>query len=684
MNWAALEGPIIILPLGPLPAPPPPLPPIVNQPSLPTAKARASVISGSPPLDVQFFGEGFDPDGGNVSFAWDFDGDGVIDSGDQNPSFTYSTPGKQTAILTVEDEEGETATASLTVEVSANDPAVQIALPPSTLNSFTVQFEAEAFDPDGGSLSFHWDFGDGSIATVQSPVHLYSQPGTFVVTLAVTDDEGNSSVAMITIVALIGFIILPPAPNIIVVEAIQNSLDTGPGCAVANNFCKTDFSNVGGHISAPGGRILSTVLNNLYARFSGTSMAAPQVTGLNGYLLAFDPTLTFPEIRSRLSVNSHPVGLVGGENLLLPAPPNDVQPNAFPPGVFRVALPPPVLGPAQRIDAFAATVGIDAIRPGDPVQRALVDTDDGTIDGNDHTVAADIRGDGRVSMRDFRRFRDAYLITKAEAFPEFVGEIAFSLRDPPNVKNDLNRDGCVQELGSDIPTCTSDENVYPRFDFNGDGVLDDRRALLKGVNLMDIEVLAAINLWSIFDREDEVRLNEEVSVDPADELASDINPHQDIIHPFTTAHWLLADRDPDADGRIDYLYSCDLEFRVSFAASRTNALEITILSGPSWAKHFGYDSTFLAPIAPADPSPLPGAGIDQFVITVPLYEQLPTQAEMINGHLRPPGAPQSASLSIRGLVIAGPPFAIVETTLDIQQEVCTQYGEDVLIQINVP
>ncbi|HET6549056.1 MAG TPA: S8 family serine peptidase, partial [Solirubrobacter sp.] len=56
-------------------------------------------------------------------------------------------------------------------------------------------------------------------------------------------------------------------------------------------------SNLGGDIAAPGDAILSTVLGQGYDVMGGTSMAAPYVTGLIGYLLADDPSLTIEEVR---------------------------------------------------------------------------------------------------------------------------------------------------------------------------------------------------------------------------------------------------------------------------------------------------------------------------------------------------------------------------------------------------
>ncbi|MDO6421822.1 polysaccharide lyase family 7 protein [Saccharophagus degradans] len=55
---------------------------------------------------------------------------------------------------------------------------------------------SNSFDPDGGSLaSYSWDFGDGSDATGAVVNHTYSAGGSYVVSLTVTDDEGDSTTA---------------------------------------------------------------------------------------------------------------------------------------------------------------------------------------------------------------------------------------------------------------------------------------------------------------------------------------------------------------------------------------------------------------------------------------------------------------------------------------------------------
>ncbi len=61
------------------------------------------------------------------------------------------------------------------------------------------------------------------------------------------------------------------------------------------------------HISAPGKDILSTVRNNQYASYSGTSMATPHVSGVLGLLLAQEGRMDFADLKERIFGTSIPV-----------------------------------------------------------------------------------------------------------------------------------------------------------------------------------------------------------------------------------------------------------------------------------------------------------------------------------------------------------------------------------------
>lgn len=69
------------------------------------------------------------------------------------------------------------------------------ATPTSGEAPLNVQFKGDASkDADGDTLSYAWDFGDGTPgSTVANPKHTYTQPGTFTATLTVDDGRGRSA-----------------------------------------------------------------------------------------------------------------------------------------------------------------------------------------------------------------------------------------------------------------------------------------------------------------------------------------------------------------------------------------------------------------------------------------------------------------------------------------------------------
>ena len=218
------------------------------------------------------------------------------------------------------------------------------------------------------------------------------------------------------------------ARNIIVVESVNLG-----GNVVAGETTRSFFSNIGGHLSAPGSQIMSTSITPAYETMNGTSMASPHVAGLVGFLYALDPGLPSPTLDANPALD-----------LLLA--------NAVPAGG----------GARPRIDAFASAMDVDRVLGGNVVLRKLVDVDDGTPDGNHRANAdgtdfiTDTHGDGKVTMADFRRWRD-WALQIHEPQAQFLDGAV------NHEKKDINGDGAV-DLGAP-------EDVYTRGDFNGDGEL---------------------------------------------------------------------------------------------------------------------------------------------------------------------------------------------------------------------
>lgn len=86
--------------------------------------------------------------------------------------------------------------------VSGVVKAVMSATPSTGTAPLTVAFDGSASTtPSGTVTSWAWSFGDGTSGTGARTTHVYSVPGTYTVSLTVTDSNGASSTATGSIVA---------------------------------------------------------------------------------------------------------------------------------------------------------------------------------------------------------------------------------------------------------------------------------------------------------------------------------------------------------------------------------------------------------------------------------------------------------------------------------------------------
>lgn len=115
------------------------------------------------------------------------------------PASRDSSPGRYLVTLTVAEAGAGSVKARLARQLK------MLNAPPIADFSFTpaqpavgeaVQFTDRSRDLDGYLVFWGWDFGDGTTCPpecdrVQAPVHSYSAPGTYTVTLTVIDERGG-------------------------------------------------------------------------------------------------------------------------------------------------------------------------------------------------------------------------------------------------------------------------------------------------------------------------------------------------------------------------------------------------------------------------------------------------------------------------------------------------------------
>ncbi len=86
---------------------------------------------------------------------------------------------------------GKTVTLTVSVEGAADEPPVPaISGPTEAEVGKDAKFDGSDSTDDGKVVTYYWEFGDGASASGKKAKHAWGSPGTFEVTLWVTDDAG--------------------------------------------------------------------------------------------------------------------------------------------------------------------------------------------------------------------------------------------------------------------------------------------------------------------------------------------------------------------------------------------------------------------------------------------------------------------------------------------------------------
>jgi PKD repeat protein len=422
----------------------------------PVAVLTVTPDSGSSPLEVQVSGEGsYDPDllGGLTDYTFDF-GDGTPTKKGFSAGWphTYAAAGDYTVTLTVTDTDGEQDTDTHLVSVGGpanNLPNAYIydSYPTTAQVGSPVSFEFYGNDLDSG-VDLSLDFGDESPAFIGDETsgntdHIYTQAGSYIPVLTVTDDQNATTVYQ----GLHAIVVSAPDPNL-PPEAQNQSVTTAEDTAKSVTLTATD-PNVGDTLtytvtSGPThGTIAGTAPNLVYTPFSNYN-GPDQIS-----FVASDGTLSAPVATVSITVT----------------PVNDA------PSVVGAGTTIPVVGMIEgKPTSTQSGAFTDADDSAATAYQATISWGDGTSEQGSITKRPNVKGVYAVNSAGFQSLRHAYArfgtydvtLTVIDG-PHVVTRLQFrvSVSDAPLDVQVLNNDGRVNRLyppGARAVACATDTN----------------------------------------------------------------------------------------------------------------------------------------------------------------------------------------------------------------------------------
>ena len=149
--------------------------------------AIADTVSGCLPFPVDLSNNII----GSNSWFWDF-GDGTTSSL-AHPTHTYLTPGVYTVTLTTQTANGCYLVVDNYATFKFEDFVSGFSAVEVSCDGLIVEF----IDTTSNSVSWAWDFGDGSFSNSQNPIHMFSDSGSQDIQLTVISSSGCMSSVLI-------------------------------------------------------------------------------------------------------------------------------------------------------------------------------------------------------------------------------------------------------------------------------------------------------------------------------------------------------------------------------------------------------------------------------------------------------------------------------------------------------
>lgn len=159
------------------------------------------VSEGTAPLTVSFDGSSSSAFNGSiVSYEWDFNDGSPKSITGARITHKFEAVGSYTVTLKVVTDQNESADSQKTIFI--REIPLRACFEPSRKDGdapLSVTFDSKC--STGSVSTYRWNFGDGTEADSRKPSHTFENPGTYNVSLEVSDDKSNVHVFSDVIVA---------------------------------------------------------------------------------------------------------------------------------------------------------------------------------------------------------------------------------------------------------------------------------------------------------------------------------------------------------------------------------------------------------------------------------------------------------------------------------------------------
>ncbi|NPE28548.1 PKD domain-containing protein [Methanococcoides sp. SA1] len=170
------------------------IPKVLVVPMEPVSNFTANITSGDVPLSVKFS----DMSSGATSWAWDVDGDGIMDSNDTMFVHIYTTPGTYDVSLTATNPNGSDTkiiTGYITAYLPETEPVMPVANFTSNVTVGLTPLSVKFTDLSLDAANVSWDVnGDGiENSNMSEFVYVYNLAGTYNVSIIATNPNGSDT-----------------------------------------------------------------------------------------------------------------------------------------------------------------------------------------------------------------------------------------------------------------------------------------------------------------------------------------------------------------------------------------------------------------------------------------------------------------------------------------------------------